>query len=190
MNPDTIAQAVATILAPLVTLIGIASRRKRLRTEIRENFALIQELEKDDALREGTPVANWLRGKIIIDVAKLSGEVLATPKKPVPKPAVFFATVAALALSYLTYHIVRNGFVWYSVFPGIGAFLFAVSVYGNLADRELPAKTEDVDGHDEPEDDPAKATGQPPSPRLSTEGDATGQQQSKSEHRVAANQAI
>jgi hypothetical protein len=35
-------------------------------------------------------------------------------------------------------HIVRNGFVWYSVFPGIVAFLLFMSILGMTTNRDLP----------------------------------------------------
>lgn len=138
MNPDTIAQTVAAVLAPLITLIGLASRHRRLRSAIRENLALLAELQKDEVLRDHTPACGWLQGKVAIDVAKLAGQPLGTPKKPIPKGSVAFAVILGAGFSFWTYYIVRNGFVWYSVFPGIAAFLMFVSVFGMVTDRELP----------------------------------------------------
>ena len=138
MDPQAIAQAVTAILVPLATLIGLASRRRRLRSEIRENLALLQEIEKDDVLSTHTPACGWIQGKVALDVAKLTGVSLGTPKKPIPKGSVVFATLLALGFSFWTYYIVRNGFIWYSVFPGIVAFLLFVSVLGMVTNRELP----------------------------------------------------
>ncbi len=143
MNPTTIIQAAAAILAPLATLIGLASRRRRLRAEIRDNLSLVKDLEQDLVLRDHSPATGWLKGKIVIDVAKLSGYPLGTPKKPIPKGAVAWAVIFATGFGFLTYYIVRNGFVWYSVFPGIVAFLFVVSIIGMYTNRELPASTDD-----------------------------------------------
>jgi hypothetical protein len=154
VNPDTIAQAVAVVVAPLISLIGFFSRRRRLRNEIRENLSLLKQLDKDDLLREHSPAALLLRGRITIDVAKLSGQPLGTAKKPVPKGSVIFSSLLCIALSTLTYYINRNAFIWYSLFPGILAFLSAVSVYGMFLNRELPP----------PEDQEASPTAQASSP--------------------------
>jgi hypothetical protein len=142
MNPDAIAQAVVVVLTPLVSLIGYFSRRRRLRGEIRDNLSLLQELDKDDVLREQSPVSMWLRGKITIDVAKLSGQPLGTPKKPVPKGSVVFASLLCMGFSFWTYYINRDLFHWYSVFPGIIAVLLALSVFGMFIGRELPPSEE------------------------------------------------
>src|SRR5262245_38672772 len=106
------------------------SRRRRLRNEIRDNLSLLQELQKDEALRDHTTAAGWMQGKVALDVTKLAGVPLGTPKKPIAKGSVAFAGILALGFSFWTYWIDRNGFVWYSVFPGIAAFLFWVSIFG------------------------------------------------------------
>ena len=138
VNPDTLVQAIAGVVASLISLITFFSRRRRLRNEIRENLALVQELDKDEILKEHSPASLWLRGKITIDVAKLSGQPLGTPKKPVSKSSVFFSSVLCLGLSYWTYDINCYAFAWYSLIPGVFAFLFAVSVYGMFVNREIP----------------------------------------------------
>lgn len=142
MNLDAIAQAVAVVLTPLISLISFFSRRRRLRTEIRDNLSLLQELDKDEVLREHSLASMWLRGKITVDVAKLSGQPLGTPKKPVPKGSVVFASLACIGLSLWTYYIDRNSFIWYSIIPGVFAALFAISAFGMFTDRELPPAEE------------------------------------------------
>jgi hypothetical protein len=144
MNPATIAQAVAAILAPLITLVGLASRRRSLRNEIRDNLSLLRELEKDEIFRDHTPTCGWLAGKIVVDTAKLTGEPLGVRKKPIPKGSVAFAGVLLVGFSFWTYYIDRNGFVWYSVFPGIFAFLMLVSIYGMIMNRDLPPEASDT----------------------------------------------
>lgn len=144
VNPATITQAVAAILAPLITLIGLASRRRRLRNEIRDNLSLLRELEKDEIFRDHTPTCGWLAGKIVVDTAKLTGEPLGVRKKPIPKGSVAFAAVLFVGFSFWTYYIDRNGFVWYSVFPGIFAFLMLVSINGMIFNRDLPPEASDT----------------------------------------------
>jgi hypothetical protein len=142
MDPNGIVQVIAGVVTPLISLITFFSRRKRLRNEIRENLALVQELDKDEVLKEHSLAAMWLRGKISIDVARLAGFPLGTPKKPVPWGSVATAAIACVGLSYWTYYINRTTFSWYSLIPGVFAFLFAVSVYGMFINREIPPSEE------------------------------------------------
>lgn len=154
MNPDAIAQTVAAIAAPLISLITFFSRRRRLRNEIRENLALIQELEQDEVLHEHSPAAMMLRGKVTVDVARLAGQPLGTPKKPIPWGSVVFAGLLCAGLAFLTYLLNYKGFSWFSLIPGVLAFLLGLSVWGMFINRELPP----VDEQDQPPDDGEQIT--------------------------------
>jgi len=122
----------------VVALIGLGSRRRRLRYEIRENLALVKLIEDDELLRDHTPAAAWLQGKITVDVARLSGRSLGTPKKPIPWASLVVAAICGASLAAWTLYIDRNGFVWYSVFPGLVAFLMMMSILGMTTNRQLP----------------------------------------------------
>lgn len=58
------------------------------------------------------------------------------------------ALLIGVPLAYLTYSLVRDGFVWYALFPGIvgGLMLFAaigMTIEGEAADDEAePARAE------------------------------------------------
>jgi hypothetical protein len=138
VSPESVAQAVVAIVTPLVTLLGLASRKRRLRAEIRENLELVQRVTTDNTLAQHTPLASWLHGKIIIDVARLTGQNLGTPKKPIEKGTLITSAILAAGSGVWTYFIDRDGFVWYSVFPGIGSFLMIMAVAGTLSNREIP----------------------------------------------------
>lgn len=127
-----------TVLAPLGTVIGLGSRRRRLRTEIRENLELLRELQTDAVLRDHTPAAAWLQGRVAIDIAKLAGHELGTPKKPIPWGSLIVALLLSAGFALWTHLLTRDGFVWYSVFPAGAALLMIVSVVGMLTNRELP----------------------------------------------------
>jgi hypothetical protein len=144
LNPGSIIQAVTAILASLATLVGLANRSRRLRHDVHESLSLLQELEKDEFLKDNSPASGWLRGKIVVDVAKLTGYRLGTPRKPVPKAALTVAVIFLVGFGFWTYYINRNGFVWYSVFTGLAAFLFGVSIFGMLTDRQLPPEAAGV----------------------------------------------
>ena len=165
MNPDAIVQVVAGVMTPLISLITFFSRRKRLRNEIRENLALVQELDKDEVLKQHSPAAMWLRGKISIDVAKLAGFPLGTPKKPVPWGSVTVAAIACAGLSYWTYYINRNAFSWYSLIPAVFAFLFGISVYGMFINREIPQSDEA-----QPSDEVSEQSSDAGTPSMNGEG--------------------
>jgi hypothetical protein len=135
---NAVTQAILAIGTPLAAAIGIGSGRRRLRNEIKENLALIHEIEKDDLLKDHTPAIGWLKGRIVVDVARLARQPLGTPKKPVPKGSVTFAAVIAVLFGGWTYLIVRDGFVWYAVFPGVVCALVLISIGGMFTNRELP----------------------------------------------------
>lgn len=142
MNPATIAQAFAAVVAPLITLVGLASRRRRLRAEIRDNLTLLQDLEKEEVFRDHTPTVGWLAGKIVVDTAKLTGVPLGAQKKPIPWGSAVLSSLFFAGFAFWTYYINRQEFIWYSVFPGIVAFLFLVAVYGTFVNREIPPETD------------------------------------------------
>ncbi|WP_329120240.1 hypothetical protein [Streptomyces sp. NBC_01465] len=137
MNPEAIANATTTVIASLGTLIGIVSRPKRRRNHIRENLSLAEELEKNALLRDHTPTIAWINTKIALDVAKLSGQSLETPKKPIPWGSVILSSIAVVGFGYWSYWLNSEEFVWYSTFPGVVAFLMAMSVYGSFLNREI-----------------------------------------------------
>jgi hypothetical protein len=138
MDVEAVIKETLTVAGSLAALIGVGSRNRRLRNEIRENLALVTEIEKSDVLREHTPAAGWLQSRIALDVAKLSGTQLGVLKKPIAKGAVAVAAVLAAAFGFWTYWINRDGFSWYSVAPGTITFLMFISIFGQFMNRELP----------------------------------------------------
>ena len=52
MDADTLVQVIAGVMTPLISLATYFSRRTRLRHSVRENLALVQELDKDDILNK------------------------------------------------------------------------------------------------------------------------------------------
>jgi hypothetical protein len=51
-------------------------------------------------------------------------------KRKIPWATVVFSAVIGLPLSYWTYTMVQDGFVWYAIFPGAVAAFFVI---GGLA---------------------------------------------------------
>ncbi|RAN79318.1 hypothetical protein B5P43_15520 [Bacillus sp. SRB_336] len=109
-----------------------------MRSEVQDNLALIEEIKKDQLLSQHSPAIGMLSGKIVLDVAKLSGQPFGVQKKPIPWGGVIWAAVFGIGLGWWAYLIDRNGFVWYSVFPGTAAFLFLLSILGMTTNRQIP----------------------------------------------------
>lgn len=138
MDVGTITKSLVSAVTILAALVGIEGKQRRLRNHIKENLALVKELDANETLRELTGASSWLQGRIAVDVARLAGHNLGTRKKPIPWASLVVACVLCAALAFWTYWIVREGFVWYSVFPGIASGLFFIAVLGMLTDRQLP----------------------------------------------------
>lgn len=129
-------KAALAVGAPAATVVGIGGRKRRLRNEVRENLALAEQIEKSERLREFSLVSGWLHGRIALDVARLTDQDLGSDKKPIPWSSVALAATFAAGFGFWTYWINRDHFVWYSVFPGIVAALFGISILGLFTNRE------------------------------------------------------
>lgn len=125
------------VVLPILTAVGIGSRRSRLRNEIRENLALVEEVQKHALLSDHTLSSAWLQGRIATDIARLTGQTGGKKEKPIQKGSAGLALVLALAFGYWTWSIDRDGFVWYSVFPGTVSALMAISFWGHFVNRDL-----------------------------------------------------
>lgn len=135
-DAEAIAKSAFTVGAPLVTVIGFGSRRRRLRAEIRENLALAEQVQESEAMRGFGLAGGWLHGRIALDIAKLTGQDIGTAKKPIPWGSVVLAAVLTAGFGAISYWFNRDGFAWYSVVPGSAAFVFAVSIISMFTDRE------------------------------------------------------
>ncbi|MCO8271539.1 hypothetical protein M1L60_13145 [Actinoplanes sp. TRM 88003] len=120
------------------------SRKRRLRTNIKENLALAEELDTNTVLKEHTPVALWMHKRIVVDVARLTGEKLGTPKKPVAWGTVVFALILAGLLGAVTYYWNRNDFAWYSIFPATISALLLISVAGMFMNRDIAPDSAEI----------------------------------------------
>jgi hypothetical protein len=138
---EAIAKAMLTIGTPILTVAGLGSRNRRIRHDIKENLALVEEVEKHPALREASLSSAWLQGRVALDIARLTRQDFGPRKKAIPWSSVALAFILGGILSAWTYFIVRDGLVWYAVFPACGALLFAVSIVGMTTDRGLAPET-------------------------------------------------
>lgn len=139
---DAVTQAIVAIATPLVAIIGVGSRKRRLRNDIKENLALVESVQKNDVLREHTPALGWLQGRIAVDIARLSGQPLGTPKRPIPRGSLIVAVIFAVGFGAWTYLIVQDNFVWYAVFPGVASAVMVISILGMFSNRDMPPDEE------------------------------------------------
>lgn len=134
-------KALVSVLVPLVTLVGtvvgIGNRRNRLRKEVSENLDLLTAVEKDGQLSSLALPSAWLRSRVTTDVARLTGTSLGREKKPLPVGGMIFAALFAVGFGFWTWWLVKDGFVWYSVFPGCLSFLSLLSFWGQTLNREI-----------------------------------------------------
>jgi len=151
MDPVAIAKNAATIVVSVgaiigagsrLTILGISTKKHRLRNDIRENLALLTELEKNSVLANHDVSTQWLPEKIAFDTARLSGHPSGSAKKPIAWGSIVMAVVIGLPFGYWTSVLNRNGFVWLSIFPGLVSFLMAISILGMITDRQDESTTE------------------------------------------------
>lgn len=134
---EAIVKAGLAIGTPLATVVGLSGRRGRLRREIRENLALVDEVEKHAPLRDASLASAWLQGRVALDVARLTGQEVGSRKRPVPWGSVVLAALIAGVFGLWTYWLIRDEFVWYAVFPGAAAALFVAGTWGMFLNREI-----------------------------------------------------
>jgi hypothetical protein len=138
VDMDGILKVAASVGGSAAVIERLLGKKRRVRNEIRENLELVGTIAASPAAVDLRSPSGWLQGQIAVDIARLAGHKLGTDKKPVPKGSVFLAVVLAAAFGGWTFLIVRDGFVWWAVFPGFAAFLFVVSVFGMFTDRDIP----------------------------------------------------
>lgn len=135
---EAIAKGIVAIGTPLGAAFGFLSRRRRLRSDIRDNLALAEEIEKHDLLRDHTLASGWLQGRIALDIARITGQDLGAARKPINWSSVVIGALFFVLSAGGTYLLTRDGFVWYSVFPATFAFLCLIAVVQDFTNRELP----------------------------------------------------
>jgi len=138
-------KTLAGVGIPAFALFKFGARQSALRDHIKGDLALVDEINKNALLRDQTGAAGWLQGKIVLDIARLSGTPLGTRKKPIPWSSVVFASLVTLGFGYWTLELNTSGFNWWSLLTGAVTVLFLISVLGMttnraiVPDKELPA---------------------------------------------------
>jgi len=143
---DTLVNALSDFIAAVLARFGYVGRARR-RAGIKDDLAHLHEFRESPAFGNDSQAHRYLSTHITSEVAKFSG-IHQKRKKKRPWSSVVLALLIGVPLAYLTYSLVRDGFVWYALFPGIvgGLMLFAaigMTIEGEAADDEAePARAE------------------------------------------------
>jgi hypothetical protein len=127
-----------TLALSAFALFKFGARQAAHRDHIRGDLALIQDVEKNDFLRENTAALAWLHGKVVVDIAKLAHVSLGTKKRPLNIPSLIFSGLGSLGFGWWTYSLNSAGFSWPSLITGLLAVLFMMSFSGLFMNREIP----------------------------------------------------
>lgn len=127
-----------TLALSAFALFKFGARQAANRDQIRGTLALIQDVEKNDFLRDNTAALAWLQGKVVVDIAKLAHVSLATEKQPLNIPSLLVTGLGSLGFGWWTYSLNSTGFAWPSLITGLLAILFMMSFSGQFLNREIP----------------------------------------------------
>ncbi|MHA6510031.1 hypothetical protein [Tessaracoccus sp. Y1736] len=130
-------KTLGTLAASAFAVFKFGARQSSLREHIKGDLELIDELNKNSLLRDHTEASAWLSGKILLDVAKLSGAPIGAKKKPIPWGTVVFATLVVVVFGLWTLDLNQNGFNWWSIATGAVTGLFLISILGMTTNRAI-----------------------------------------------------
>jgi hypothetical protein len=138
MDWDTITKVFGGIVIPALAGTKYLNRKGRVRSHVRDNIEILERVENNVILRQHTPAAGWLVGKIAVDIARLTGQTLGPKKKPMDRGSAFAAALFTVGFGLGTYWIARDGWNWWAVLPGTVAVLLLIAFLGHFTNRELP----------------------------------------------------
>ena len=151
---EALVNAITELLAAIFGRLGYVGRPRR-RENIRDEIKLLDEIRSSSNFGAESESAQYLTDHITQEVARYSGVLR---KRKIPWGTVVFCAVIGLPLAYWTFTMVRNGFVWYAIFPGFIGGFFVVAGLGVWATGDDSAdKQARTDGGKVPAP-PARAT--------------------------------
>jgi len=128
-------------LGPLAQLLAALFRklggRARQRAAVLADLQLLKELESFPEFGAGSPTHRTLSDSISRDVARLAAtREFEIQWREVEWTMLLMSIGLAVGLGYVTYHLDRHGFEWYSIFPAFFAVIFAAMIPEALWPRE------------------------------------------------------
>lgn len=151
---EALVNAITELLAAIFGRFGYVGRPRR-RANIRDEIKLLDEIKSSSNFGPESESAQQLADHIAQEVARYSGVLR---KRKIPWGTVVFCAVIGLPLGYWTYALVRNGFVWYAIFPGFFGGFFLIAGLGVLATGDDSAAKEAKTDEGKASAPPAKAT--------------------------------
>jgi hypothetical protein len=142
---EALVNAISEFLAALFARFGYVGRPRR-RTNLRDEIKLLEEIRASPAFGPDTDSARFLTNHIANEVARYAGVL---KKRKIPWSSVILAAIIGLPFTYWTYTMVRDGFVWYAVFPGLVAGFFLVGGLGVLLTGDDSVEDDSDGDHDE-----------------------------------------
>lgn len=130
---ETLVRSIADFFAAVLGLMGFVGKPRR-RAGIRDDLALLTELSDHADFGRGSWPHQALMNRVALDVARLAGVPVKNRKRP--WPSVVLALLIGGPLGYWTYTLNDDGFVWYSLFPGVVAAMMLISILGMLFPSE------------------------------------------------------
>lgn len=125
---ETLVRAISDLLAAILARFGYVGRARR-RNNIQEDLGLLERLRDLPESNLSDTAHRYLSQHIELEVAHFAGVEL-KGKKVIPWGAVVIALGIGLPFGYLTYTIVKDGFAWYAIPPGIVAGLMLIAAIG------------------------------------------------------------
>ncbi|HEX3360993.1 MAG TPA: hypothetical protein VHS74_08390 [Solirubrobacterales bacterium] len=126
---EALVNAITELLAAIFGRLGYVGRPRR-RENIRDEMKLLDEIRSSSNFGAESASAQHLADHIAEEVARYSGVLR---KRKIPWGTVVFCAVLGLPFSYWTYTMVRDGFVWYAIFPGVVGGFFTLAGLALLA---------------------------------------------------------
>jgi hypothetical protein len=137
---ETLVRTISDLLAAIFARFGYVGRARR-RSNIKEDIGLLEQLRASPDFGPDSTAHRYLCEHIVSEVAHFSGVELRR-KKIIPWASVVLAFLIGLPLAYWTYAIVKDGFDWYALLPGIVAGLMLIAATGLIVQGEAQDKAD------------------------------------------------
>jgi hypothetical protein len=136
---EAIVNAISELLAAILGRFGHVGRA-RGRADIRQDLDLLGQLRESPEFGSESQASGYLVSHITSEVARYSGH---EPARKKPWGSIALALFIGLPLAYLAYSLSSDGFDWFSLLPGIVAFLMLVAAIQLFTD-DKDSETEDA----------------------------------------------
>lgn len=146
---DRFVGAIGDFIAAILGRLGYVGRPRR-RSEIRDDMKLLDEVARSKHLGEQSRGYPALKEWIEDDIRRLAGVKIEGDKYR-PWGSIAFGLIFGLPLAFLTYTLVRDGFNWLALLPGlVAAFLLLATLSMLLLGLDTEPDTDQKDQGQQP----------------------------------------